>query len=161
MQKGRIPPKEWLAANKNAGSLVDATALRLINVLNELSTELASMTGGNFSRAQRNHDAIDAAVIPKAGYTPDFEAYDMALQISLNIGRPDALIISFHGIGPRFRGLIGVVAYLNIQGAEPMLIEGGTFQINYAEDLASAETRFTAWLDRVIVAGLNAWRLTL
>ncbi|HXB66821.1 MAG TPA: hypothetical protein VNY05_01150 [Candidatus Acidoferrales bacterium] len=54
-----------------------------------------------------------------------------------------------------------MVAYFQIQGSEPTLIEGGTFQINYEEDFASAQTRFSAWLDRVIVAGLNACRLTL
>jgi hypothetical protein len=30
-----------------------------------------------------------------------------------------------------------------------------------AEDLAAARTRFSAWLERVIVEGLNEWRKTL
>lgn len=79
-------------------------------------------------------------------------------QLNLQTGTPAALVLSFQAIGPRFRGLIGVVAYLTILAT---LIDGGTFQINYEEDLASAEKRFSAWLDRVTVNGLNMWRLTL
>jgi hypothetical protein len=53
------------------------------------------------------------------------------------------------------------VAYLSWQGEEPSLIEGGTFQINYEEDLASAQSRFSKWLEHVIVEGLNLWRQSL
>jgi fido (protein-threonine AMPylation protein) len=42
-----------------------------------------------------------------------------------------------------------------------ILVPGGTFLINYAEDLATAQKRFEPWLERVIVEGLNAWRRTL
>jgi hypothetical protein len=41
------------------------------------------------------------------------------------------------------------------------MIEGGTFLINYAESNDHAQTRFSFWLERIIVAGLNQWRLTL
>jgi hypothetical protein len=69
--------------------------------------------------------------------------------------------ISFHGIGPRFRGLIGVVGYLFIQGTGSLPIEGATFQLNYEEDLETAKARFSPWLDGVIVRGLNEWRRSL
>jgi len=54
-----------------------------------------------------------------------------------------------------------VVPYLEVQGQEPTLIKGGTFQINYEEDLAQAQTRFSAWLEHVIIEGLKEWRRTL
>jgi hypothetical protein len=50
---------------------------------------------------------------------------------------------------------------MQTESSLPKPIEGGTFLINYEEDLASATVRFTKWLDRVIVNGLNQWRLTL
>jgi hypothetical protein len=53
------------------------------------------------------------------------------------------------------------VAHLSIYGAEPALIEGGTFLINYEEDLKNAERRFSTWLEQVIIEGLKEWRRTL
>jgi hypothetical protein len=70
------------------------------------------------------------------------------------------LFLKFDAIGPAYRGLIRVLPYFVTQG-NPKLIDGGIFLINYEEDLASATPRFSPWLDRVIVEGLNLWRLTL
>jgi len=75
----------------------------------------------------------------------------------LTTGRFDSLILYFTGGSNRN---MTVVANLRIQGAEPA-ITGSSLQINYEEALASTRSRFGSWLDRVIVEGLNAWRLTL
>jgi Fic/DOC family len=165
MQRGKLPMREWLAAKETAKQLVNVATQQLGKASVDLSTEIGSL-GTNFSfnasgGLQGGYDNLQAAMVQKAGYVPDFAYFNAATHLFLNAGRPDNLVLSFHGIGPRVRGLIGVVACLQIQGTEPALIEGGTFQINYEEDPASAQTRFSAWLDRVIVAGLNAWRLTL
>ena len=102
-----------------------------------------------------------AKAVQDVGYAVDFHEYQATGALLLNTGRSDAIVLSFHALGPRFHGLIGVIAYLSLQGAEPVLIKHGTFEINYAEDLAAAQTRFSAWLERVIVEGLNQWRQTL
>jgi len=162
VQRGKLGPKEWLAAKEIARKLFESGRQQLAATAAALTTELHGFgTPYNFNGAHRSNSESDTLLIQKAGYLPDFVAYDSVWQLSLSVGRLDALILSFHGIGPRFRGLIGVVAYLQVQGAEPAPIEGGTFQINYEEDPDTAQARFSAWLDRVIVAGLNAWRLTL
>lgn len=70
------------------------------------------------------------------------------------------LFLKFDVIRPEYRGLIHVLPYFVTQG-NPKLTDGGIFLINYEEDLASAIARFSLWLDRVIVNGLNMWRLTL
>ena len=154
--------KEWLAAINTASRLMNFASEQLAKTASELTAETAGVgTGFAFSVGGRPHSESDAVAVQKLGYPPDFVVCDQTVLLSLNTGRHDALEISFHGIGPSFRGLIGVAAYLQVQGAEPDLLEGGTFQINYEEDLAAAEARFSAWLNRVIVAGLNSWRLTL
>jgi Fic family protein len=165
MQRGKLPRTEWLAAKETAKQLVNVAMEQLGKASAELATEIGSL-GTNFSfnasgGVEGGHDNFQEAAVLKAGYVPDFAYFNAAAHLFLNAGRPVYLVLSFHGIGPRIRGLIGVVAYLQTQGSEPSLIEGGTFQINYEEDPASAQTRFSAWLDRVIVAGLNAWRVTL
>ena len=48
-----------------------------------------------------------------------------------------------------------------MQGTGPTMVEGGSFLINYAESYDHAQARFSSWLERIIVAGLNQWRLTL
>jgi hypothetical protein len=92
---------------------------------------------------------------------PDIAEYDHVVTLLLNTGRSEALAISFQGIGPYFRSLIGVVGFLTIQGSDPVPIEGPAFQINYEEDLETAKARFSSWLDGVIVRGLNEWRRSL
>ncbi len=87
--------------------------------------------------------------------------YYNAVILSLNTGRKEALTISFQAVGPHFRGLIEVIGQLDFQGSGPLPIDGATFQINYEEDLQSAKTRFSTWLDGVIVRGLNQWRQSL
>jgi hypothetical protein len=110
---------------------------------------------------QSGYEAIRENAVRKSGQTPDFGEYNSTARLHLQTGASSALSLSFHAIGPRFRGLIGVVPYLITQSTEPALIDGSTFQINYEEDLASATSRFSGWLDDVIVKGLNLWRLTL
>jgi hypothetical protein len=54
-----------------------------------------------------------------------------------------------------------VVAYLAIHTTETLLVEHPAFQINYEEDIVTAQARFSAWLDGVILRGLNEWRRSL
>jgi Fic family protein len=165
LQRGKLPLKEWLAAKETATKLVAFAAQQLGKTATELTNEIGSLRSGfGFGASggpQGGYDNIRATAVQKAGYAANFNDYNATANLSLNAGRPDSLTLSFHGIGPRYRGLIGVVAYLVIQGAEPKPIEGGTFQINYEEEFSSAQTRFSAWLDRVVIEGLNAWRRTL
>jgi Fic family protein len=163
LQKGKLPLTEWVAAKKIAVQLNNQAEKQLGNIAGELNTEIASLgTGFRFNTlADPGIVSVRDRAVQKAGQTPDYAAYNALSQLNLQAGTNAALALSFHAIGPRFRGLIGVVPYLAIQGTEPTLIEGGTFQINYEEDLDSAQKRFAAWLDRVIVNGLNMWRRTL
>jgi hypothetical protein len=165
LQRGRLPLREWLAAKEVATQLANQAVKQLANTAAELTTEIASLGKGfgfNVVKGPLDDGAqTRMRADQKAGRTADYSEYNTMVLLNLNTGTASALALSFFGIGPRFRGLIGVVAYMTIAGAEPALIEGGTFQINYEEDLASATARFSAWLDRVIVHGLNMWRLTL
>jgi Fic family protein len=165
LQRGRLPLREWLAAKEVATQLIGQARKQLGTIATELTREIGSVGRGfGFSVTggpQNGYDSNRENAVRKAGQTPEFVEYNGTAQLHLQTGTSSALTLSFHAIGPRFRGLIGVVPYLITQGAEPNLIDGATFQINYEEDLASATTRFSAWLDEVIVKGLNMWRLTL
>lgn len=163
LQRGRLSFKEWLAAKEVANKIATHAAKELGVIANELSTEIGSLGRGfAFSaRSGQSNDKNRERAVQKAGQTPDFAEYSAISQLHLNTGTNAELAVSFHALGPRFRGLVGVVPYLTVAGGEPSLIGDSTFQINYQEDLASATKRFSAWLDRVIVQGLNMWRVTL
>ena len=166
LQRGTLPLKDWLAAKTSADQLTKSATQRFGEIAEKLTKEIGSV-GRNFSFSaganQGSSDSRRTEVVQKAGQVPDFGEYNTLVHLYINTDRPAAFILSFHGIGPRFRGFIGVVAFLSWQGKEPSLIpiEGGTFQINYEEDLASAQSRFSKWVEHVIVEGLNEWRRNL
>jgi Fic family protein len=163
MQRGKLSLREWLQAKQTAANLHQCAMQRFQRVAQDLEQEIGILgkgfvfgTGVAEPRAGTNAKAVYAA-----GQTADFNEYSVTAQLGLITGRNDVVVLSFQALGPRFHGIVGVVAYLLVQGAEPLLLKDGTFLINYEEDLASAQTRFSAWLERVIVEGLNEWRRTL
>lgn len=163
-QKGRLPLKEWLPAKETAGQLVQLAIEQLGRVSNELRLEISQFARGfsfGVTHGERGADRIRDAAVRAAGIVPNVTEYDQVVSLMLNAARNDTLSISFQGIGPRFRGLIGVVGYLFVEGLNPQPIDVATFQINYEEHVETAKARFATWLDGVIVRGLNKWRKSL
>jgi hypothetical protein len=158
MQRGRLTPKQWLNAKETAGQLVGFAQQRFSQLIGHLTEEIGT-PGFVFSVASGPREAEGA--VQKAGLVADLTEFNWSSRLSLNTGRGEMLQLSFYAVGPRFRGIIGVVPHLSMQGTEPVLVDVGTFLINYEEDLASAQQRFSVWLEKVIVAGLNQWRLSL
>jgi fido (protein-threonine AMPylation protein) len=163
MQRGRLPLKEWRRASETAEKLVYFANTQFNEIVAGLSAEISSLSR-SFSftntREEGLHDPVRMKMIEAAGHLPNLEGYSALLRLHLIAGRRDYLVLSFHGIGPGFRGMVGVTAYLAIEGTEPEAIENA-FQINYEEDLTKAQERFSTWLERVIVEGLKQWRRTL
>jgi hypothetical protein len=80
------------------------------------------------------------------------------------------ILISFHGIGHEFRGLLAVSASFfrreateererEVADVTPLTSE--IFQINYREESEAASDRFRYWLEEVLVKGLELWRVGL
>jgi Fic family protein len=164
IQRGKLTPKTWLAAKDTAGKLRSIAEKRFGLLADQLNAKSGHTGDGYYFRPISSQNTIDEprrdAVI-RAGHSADLATYNALEQLSMHARRPDTLSLSFHALGPRYRGIIGVVAYLLIGGAEPKLIEGGMFLINYEEDSKNAEIRFAAWLERVVIEGLKEWRRTL
>jgi hypothetical protein len=111
---------------------------------------------GRWGAAEPNRMKALAA----AGQVAEFSAYDNVAVLVLEPSDNRMLVLSFQAVGPRYRGLISVVAYFSTKSAEPMLIDE-SFQINYEELLEHTKARFAKWLEGLIVEGLNEWRRTL
>jgi Fic family protein len=161
VQRGRLSPEEWLKAKKTADVLVGRTHQRLDQIAGELTAQIAAPSRAYKFGTNSIPGPTHVAAITSAFPTHDSAAYDKLVNLVLKTATVSNLSISFQSVGPRFWGIIGVVAYLSSQGPEPVLFPGGTFQINYEEPLKDAQERFGAWLERAIVAGLTEWRRTL
>jgi Fic family protein len=163
VQRGKLHLAEWLVAEKTAKQLIELATNRLADVRGGLVRELGSPAKG-FSFGPSTRKSItpfEIELLRGMGLVADTAQYFSVIQLGMNIGRHDTLAIAAYAVGPRYRGVIGVIAYLAIQGADAALIEGGTFQINYEENFESAKARFLPWLEHVIVKGLDRWRRTL
>jgi len=165
LQRGRLPLTEWHNARRTADWLVERTQMRFEQVAKELTAQIATA-----SRAYRfavsdadvaSSEPARLTAVTQAGSTPNFAEYDKLISLTLSTGTVSTFSVSFQAVGPGYRGLVSVVAYLGSQGAAPILFPGGTFQINYEESSNDAHARFSAWLERMIVAGLTEWRRTL
>lgn len=156
VHRGMLDPREWEIAKETAAKLIQSAVRRLEQTASHLEQEIGNVFQGFTFLVEGANEETETALrlFGPAGYP-------RRVQIKLNAGRSDALVLSFDGTGPRYRGIISVAAFLEPQGAKPVTLEGGTFQINYEEDLASAQSRFAPWLDRMIVEGLNQWRRRL
>jgi hypothetical protein len=161
VQKGKLNPREWEAAAQTAGKLLQSADERLNETKRHLQSEIGD-AGRRFTFGLGYGEGGHEEVAEKTGQQFDLASYNKRVQLGLSLeGSEAALVLFFYGVGPRYRGIIGVVAYLYSKGNEPTILEGGTFQINYEEDLASAQSRFAPWLERMIVEGLNGWRRRL
>jgi Fic family protein len=165
LQRGQLPLAEWLEAKKTADTLVSLALKRVHEIARSLTAQIAgSARGFSFGAGGGPEDGFDnvrQAAVSRAIPTPDFAEYNALVNLVLSAGTVTTLSISFQSVGPRNRGIISVVAYLTAHGSQPSLLPTGTFQVNYEEAAATAQERFAAWLERVIVAGLTEWRRTL
>jgi len=164
LQRGKLTLQEWFTAKETAKGLRESARHRFEQIIQQLNDEIGRL-GRDFSFAiagevPSESDNTRSKIVQRAGLIADFGEYHSTLHLVLNAGRTDSLTISFQAIGPRFRGIIGVVAYLSIQGAEPILV-GSAFQINYEEDFSHAQHRFLNWLENILIEGLGEWRRTL
>lgn len=160
---GRLSQSERLRAQDTADKLNRLAMERLGQVVTQLREEIAKVSMGiSFDvRSGGSPENVRAKAIGKAGHNANFRDYSVVVQLLLKTDRQDSLSFSFHALGPGYRGIIGVVAYSELQSKDTSPLEGGTFQINYEESPDKAVSRFTPWLERMITLGLDEWRRSL
>ena len=130
-------------------------------------------------RTWNRHQVIDTA--QRLEYFANLRVHHEWVRLGLDTenGRSE-ILISFHGIGTDFRGLIGVSVCFyrrhqetpdeyddedlydlqrqTMRVAELQPVCGDVFQINYAEPLESVQRRFKPWMERALVLALDQWR---
>jgi hypothetical protein len=76
-------------------------------------------------------------------------------------GAESRIVISFHGMGSAFHGLLAGVCYFVKEKADPSSLSEEFFLVSYSEPQKEAVQRYTEWLDRCLIQGLARWRRTL
>ncbi len=81
------------------------------------------------------------------------------------------IILSFHSVGREFVGVMGVIAFADIdyynkplsgsRGIDNPILVGNIFQFVYSEEKEEVINRFEIWLKEILLDGLNLWRQQL
>ena len=88
------------------------------------------------------------------------------LVLETETGRSE-IVLSFHGIGREYRGLVGVSLCFyrkpETDEGHSMIEDQHTvsrelFQINYLESVEAVQARFDPWLDKYLLQALDLWR---
>ncbi|HEY1013716.1 MAG TPA: hypothetical protein VGE07_13480, partial [Herpetosiphonaceae bacterium] len=101
------------------------------------------------------------------GYFANFAEYHSWVRLVLHIDTQSELLISFHGAGREYRGIIAASACFfrretTEDGSRQIVdltpLSADIFQINYREHLADARLRFGDWLQAITLKALELWR---
>lgn len=170
---------EWENAKHTAQRLQSISVSRL----QEIASSLERETGAFFHYPQfwvdnepaggaRQHyfrwQIIETA--KQLDYFANTAEYRAWTRLVLKTESQAEIVVSFHGTGHEFRGVLAVSACFfrreeteagerEITDLTPLSSE--IFQVNYREALDDAEARFSEWLEEILVKGLEIWRAGL
>ena len=165
---------EWESAKKHAEHLHAVTKNRLDSVCFSLVDGLSDSQDFSFfvndetDASDRSHYFMRQIIstAKDLDYYADMQHYRSWVRLVLKDGNQSNILISFHGIGHEFRGVLVCSATWfqrtpteeggSESGGENSLCDE-VFQINYKEDLEDIKLRFKGWLDSVLERGLSLW----
>jgi fido (protein-threonine AMPylation protein) len=149
-----LDPTTWLQSKETADHLLAIAVARLQEIKFALDEEIRNMRPDFTFKASDMAFAISAPGL-----------YDKVSTLSLTHNPSNeerTIVIQARGIGPKFRGLIGVeTSFWNAVKPAPIWVTEPPFQINYAESPDNAERRFRPWLERSLTQALTLWRQSL
>jgi Fic family protein len=175
-RRGEALRREWEKAKTVAGNLhsfackrLEEVASRLSEEIGEYSAEYRFFTDSASQDGPRNYyfrrQIIDAARV--LGYFTNTGEYRAWTRLVLDTESRAEILVSFHGIGQEFRGLIAVSACFfrreqidegERESSDFTILSDDVFQINYREEESRTRERFERWLEQCLLKGLEIWR---
>ena len=150
---------------------------RLADVIQQLAPTLQSVDNSYSALVDRSTSANDfwfksqiITIARQLQYYADTGRYRAWVRLKIRESRQVDCVIAFHSLGYEFTGVLAAVAFIEYRqrsDEEDVSVEGpyklseDVFQFTYTEDPAAVITRFSAWLNKVIIAGLDQWRRSL
>src|ERR1039457_4002979 len=162
---GRIIPAQYLTAKELAGNLANAVLGKFNGIAKRLIDDISRVSPTFVFSVEMLYQAPSNDIRPvaeKLKYDPNFSDFDQSVVLTLKAGDVASMIVvSFHGVGAAFRGLLVAVAYFQVGDAAAVPISEDVFRISYRETLNEIWPRFEKWLEPCIVEGIAHWRRTL
>lgn len=162
---GKIIPAQYLQARTTAQVLVN----QALSVLNQVSKEFESQVTKAEPSYQFKVELLQSPPVKELGSIAATLHYDMNLRedhqsVALVFsagGASSRIVVSVHGVGATFRGLLVSSAYFDAGEGRLVPISDDIFRISYEEPLNEAVRRYISWLDACLIKGLAEWRRTL
>ncbi len=160
----RIIPASWLTAKEHAEKLAGRTQQAFANVTGRLTRELSKVDPSyQFRVGVLGGPPVEQikALSQRLKYAPDFAQYHNSVQLSLTGPSGKAVVVvSFHGLGATYRGLLAVAPYFQMESKEPIALADDIFRISFEDQVQELDSRFAKWLDACLVNGIACWRRT-
>ncbi len=166
-----LDPVVWIRTKQTADQLMNLVDQRAEEVVASLKKEISQVRPEfNFRKWPGLFDRVKEPRFSKSidlnekqlGYRANKDVYDDLRRIIMRLNTVTAWIeIQTHGIGSKFRGLIGIAVIFVPSTGDPQLASKEPFQVNYAESYESAERRFRPWLEESLTNALTLWRKSL
>ena len=163
---GRIIPAQYLMAKEYARSLSNFVLVKFNGITKRLSDEISRVsptfvftTVATLDQAPSNEIR---SVAEKLKYDPNTKDFHQVVVLNLTAGDVTSrIVVSFHGVGAAFRGLLVAVAYFQVGAGDAVPISEDVFRISYQEPGNEIVPRFEKWLEPCVVEGIANWRRTL
>ena len=163
ISKGQIFPKEFVRAKEVAKGLVRHAEERLQALSARLHAEIGVVRPGfQFAASTGSGEFPQVTNVAKQlVYSANLKEFNQWAQLGLKTEQVSGIVVSFHGVGAKFQGVLVVSVFLHQDGLEPIPATDSVFQINYEETAEQADKRFTPWLESSLTNALNTWRRNL
>ena len=167
---------EWKRSEELAGKLQDRAEIRLQEVKKDIESRLRGVLEHcNIYVDQEMPDGAKGRYFwfqivetaKRLNYFANTNTYRAWVRLVIGMHTREEILISFHGAGKVFRGILAVSACFfrmvdtSEEGrdiADLIPLSDEIFQINYKEDYPDAADRFDRWIEKVLVKGLEIWR---
>jgi Fic family protein len=162
---GQIAPPEYLKTKEIAKALALAAQGPISDLVTSLDAEVGKASKDfQFGIATLGGPPLDE--LKTLGnlleYDPNTNDFHVAHLAQLTTrGMLSQIVISFHGVGSGFRGLLAVAAYFRSGQGPVVPLSKDIFRITSEEPEAEISKRFFAWLNECLIEGLAEWRRSL
>jgi len=171
--------REWDASKQIAQTLQSQAEEQLEAIAQEFKDQIAPLAppGEHFEffvdknepDDERSHwfrfQLIDTA--KELDYFANFGVFHAWVRLVMDTSTRAEILLSFHGIGHEYRGLlVGTACFYRREAAgedsttvsDVIPLSDEPFQINYKEPEGEVVERFRAWIDPVLITGLELMR---
>lgn len=166
---------DWARALSSADSLRAAARERLEGLRADLASALPpgafpafvdEHSGGDGQSGWYRVDVTEFA--DQHGYAPNFATHRSWTRLKIRDRTrdfQDEIVVSFHGLGPEFRGGIAVLAFCvrretveERREARTLALAAEPFFLTYLDELPALRDRFAGWLEPALLVAIESFR---